>query len=47
MMNEERGFESYLLARLMVSGLGGGTIRQTEGTNMSSPPGPVTCHLLR
>lgn len=40
-------YVSYLLARLMDSGLGGGTIRQTEGTSISSPPGPVTSHLLR
>lgn len=40
-------FASYLLARLMLSGLGGGTIRHTEGTVISSPPGPVMSHLLR
>lgn len=40
-------FVSYLLARLMLIGLGGGTIRHTEGTNISRPPGPVTSHLLR
>lgn len=40
-------FLSYLLARLTLRGLGGGTIRHTEGTNISSPPGPVTSHLLR
>lgn len=38
---------SYLLARLMLSGLGGGMIRHTEGTVISSPPGPVISHLLR
>lgn len=38
---------SYLLARPMLCGLGGGTMRHTEGTNMSRPPGPVTFHLLR
>lgn len=37
----------YLLARLMDRGLGGGTSRQTEGTSISRPPGPVTSHLLR
>lgn len=31
----------------MLSGFGGGMSRQTEGINMSRPPGPVTSHLLR
>lgn len=38
---------SYLLARPMVSGFGGGISRHTEGISMSRPPGPVTSHLLR
>lgn len=38
---------SYLLARLRVSGFGGGISRHTEGISMSRPPGPVTSHLLR
>ena len=38
---------SYFLAMEIEMGFGGGTSRQTEGTSMSRPPGPVTCHLLR
>ena len=38
---------SYFLAMAIEMGFGGGTSRQTEGTSMSRPPGPVTCHLLR
>lgn len=38
---------SYLVARLMVRGFGGGISRHTEGISMSRPPGPVTSHLLR
>lgn len=38
---------SYLVARPMLSGLGGGISRHTEGISMSRPPGPVTSHLLR
>lgn len=37
----------YLLARLMLRGLGGGMIRHTDGMSMSNPPGPVTFHLQR
>lgn len=38
---------SYLLARPMLSGFGGGINKHTEGISMSRPPGPVTSHLLR
>lgn len=38
---------SYLLARPMLSGFGGGISRHTEGISISRPPGPVTSHLLR
>lgn len=40
-------FLSYFCARLMLRGFGGGMIRHTDGISISSPPGPVTCHLLR
>ena len=38
---------TYLLERSTARGLGGGMMRPTEGTSMSTPPGPVTYHLLR
>lgn len=38
---------TYLTARLMLSGLGGGRIKHTDGITISNPPGPVTAHLLR
>lgn len=40
-------FQAHLLARPTLKELGGGMMRHTEGTTMSSPPGPVTSHLLR
>ena len=42
-----RKFKTYLLEMSTARGLGGGMMRPTEGTSMSTPPGPVTCHLLR
>ena len=38
---------TYMLAMPMLSGLGGGMSKHTEGISMSRPPGPVTSHLLR
>lgn len=38
---------THLVARSTANGFGGGMIRLTDGTSISTPPGPVTNHLLR
>lgn len=38
---------TYLVAISMASLLGGGTVKHTEGTMASLPPGLITFHLAR
>lgn len=38
---------THLQERSTAKGFGGGMMRPTEGTSMSTPPGPATYHLLR